>query len=413
VTGVTNSSLHRPTTMLDTYDMQMTDYYTDLDIQMHASSSDQWFQDEAKMEEDAPALKLESSFILKTEGHLPMKADTYAQEKSDVTIEVDMEPVLNHQNAEYDMLDDEEIHVSGADIEDIEVYDASHGHSPAMGAADVSQGETSTFLDAFEGTETNDPLNYNLSTEPLDFSQGKVDPRGHESDNNEGVSIAQEGENVSSARVSLSGAESRAVTLVESLEPCTAQKLDIQLKAPGDESHAEEFPTADAEVSQLETLTQEFVESSHADSSETPRLADESNPEKNQPLAQPTSNPVSNADDSPGDPHEISEGVYIDPPPPVLLSLASQEHFTFALFNKPLEWNPPRISTGQLLLHQLPTLYYEPLSSVFEALRHEEVVESTFPLAEGELVLDAIDLRLSINEVCATLTLIDSKLMNS
>jgi hypothetical protein len=394
--------------------MQMTDYYTDLDIQMHASSSDQWFQDEAKMEEDAPALKLGNSFILKTEGLLPMKTEPYAPEKSDATIEVDMEPVLNHQNAEYDMLDDEEIHGSGADFEDVEVYDASHRHSPAMGAIDTSQEGGSTFLGAFEGTATNDPLNYHLSPEPANFSQEQADPRELESDSIEGVSTSQEGESMLSAHVPRFVAESRTVTLVEPLDPSTAQKSEFQLKAPSDDLRVEEFPTA--EVLQSETLTTEPIDSSHADSLETLHLVDETShdtPDDNQRLAQPTTNFVPNAEDLLGDPHEISEGVYIDPPPPVMLSLSPEERFIFALFNEPLEWNPPRTLTGHLLLHQLPTLYYEPLSSVFEALRHEEVIESTFPLTEAELVLDAVDLQLSISEVCATLVFVNSELMNS
>jgi hypothetical protein len=374
--------------MLDTYDMQMADYHTDLDIQMHPSSSDQWFQDEAKMEEDVPALKLENSFVLKPEGHL--KTDLYSQEKLDGTIEVDMEPISDHQNAEYDMLDDEEIQDSGADI-DVEVYDASRGHSPAMGTLDTSQG--AKFVDAFESAETNDTLDQDLPPEPLeDPGEKRVDLHELESENVE--SVAQEDESVSLAHIAQFGVEP------EPLEASISQQSNLQIETPHDEYQVEERHTTGSEVFQV--LTTELVESSDPDSSEVvivhlPNETSQDNPDENQPLAQPGS-----ADNSLGDPHEISEGVYIDPPPPVLLSLSPEEQFNFALFNKPAEWNsPPQSPTiDNLLLHQLPTLYYEPLSSVFEALRHEEVIGSTFLLAEGELVLDAVDLQLSISEVC-------------
>ena len=379
--------------MLDTYDMQMTDYHTDLDIQMHPSSSDQWFQDEAKMEEDLPALKLENSFVLKPEGHL--KTDLYSQEKLDGTIEVDMEPISDHQNAEYDMLDDEEIQDSGADI-DVEVYDASRGHSPAMGTLDTSQGAKSRFLDAFESAETNDTLDQDLPAEPLDPDEEQVDLHEPESENVESVLTAQDGESVSFAHLA------QLVAEAESLEASSSQQSNFQVEAPGDENQIEEGHTVDSEVSLFQALTTELVENGEADSSEVAIVhpsneTSQDNPDENQPLAQPGS-----PENSLGDPHEISEGVYIDPPPPVLLSLSPEEQFTFALFNKPTDWNSPLQSPtiDHLLLQQLPTLYYEPLSSVFEALRHEEVIGSTFLLAEGELVLDAVDLQLSISEVC-------------
>lgn len=401
VTGVTTYIL--PThpkasvmsAMLDTYDMQMTDYHTDLDIQMHPSSSDQWFQDEAKMEEDVPALKLENSFVLKPEGHL--KTDLYSQEKLDGTIEVDMEPILDHQNAEYDMLDDEEIQDSGADI-DVEVYDASRGHSPAMGTVDASQEAKSTFLDTFDSAETNDTLNQDLPLEPLEPGEERVDLHELESENVENVLTAQEGENVSFAHIAQFGAES------EPLDRSITQHSNFQIETPSGEYQVEERHTIDTEVSLFQAPTTELVESSDVDSSgaaivHPPNETSQDNPDENQPLTQPGS-----ANSSLVDPHEISEGVYIDPPPPVLLSLSPEEQFTFALFNKPAEWNSSlqNSTINHLLLHQLPTLYYEPLSSVFEALRHEEIIGSTFLLAEGELVLDAVDLQLSISEVCVT-----------
>lgn len=111
-----------------------------------------------------------------------------------------------------------------------------------------------------------------------------------------------------------------------------------------------------------------------------------------------------------GDPHEISDGVYIDPPPAVLLSLPpSAELGECCLFNLPPSSSRQSPSssakpdTGDalcLLLRERPTLYYEPLSAVFAALRQETSIQSMQGFSEAELVLDAYDLQLSIPEVC-------------
>jgi hypothetical protein len=107
---------------------------------------------------------------------------------------------------------------------------------------------------------------------------------------------------------------------------------------------------------------------------------------------------------SSGDPHEISEGVYIDPPPAVLFTISSDDHeHEFSLFNEPAEWPLPSAEHNpdahRTLLHHLPTMYYESLFSLFEALRQDEFIQSTFLLAEVELVLQAVDLALTISEV--------------
>ncbi|KAI0747957.1 hypothetical protein C8Q80DRAFT_1353850 [Daedaleopsis nitida] len=113
-------------------------------------------------------------------------------------------------------------------------------------------------------------------------------------------------------------------------------------------------------------------------------------------------------DSGTADPHEISEGVCIDPPPAVLLSLPpSFEYGECSLFNLPTSSVPQspsssvKADTGNdlhLLLHDRPTLYYEPLSVVFAALRQEEFVQNMPDRAEVELILDAYDLQLSISE---------------
>lgn len=105
----------------------------------------------------------------------------------------------------------------------------------------------------------------------------------------------------------------------------------------------------------------------------------------------------------------ISEGVYIDPPPAVLLSVGSSVEALFCLFNQPTaevrSESPPHeggegaVGSYHLLLESSPTLYYEPISNVFDALRQDEEFLSSIPHSfEGELVFDACDLQLTISE---------------
>ncbi|KAF9036937.1 hypothetical protein BDZ89DRAFT_1061627 [Hymenopellis radicata] len=100
------------------------------------------------------------------------------------------------------------------------------------------------------------------------------------------------------------------------------------------------------------------------------------------------------------DPHEISDGVFIEPPPGILLSFPDVDHEDACLFNQP---NVPSSSSTEhheftVLLQENPTLYYEPLTDVFEALRQDEHFSSIADLSASELVLDAYDLQLVVSE---------------
>jgi hypothetical protein len=113
------------------------------------------------------------------------------------------------------------------------------------------------------------------------------------------------------------------------------------------------------------------------------------------------------AADEEADPHEISDGVYIDPPPAVFLSLPSAEAESICLFNNPPSssgsQSPRDLSTPDssvsLILHHHPTLYYEPMNSVFAALRQEPIVLNLPELVSNELILEAYDLNLVLGEV--------------
>lgn len=105
-------------------------------------------------------------------------------------------------------------------------------------------------------------------------------------------------------------------------------------------------------------------------------------------------------------PHEISEGVYIEPPPGVILAVPSSQQ-TYSLFNRPSysgHTTPSREETEAgddtvVLLLDRPTLFYEPIFSVFEALREEEPFHSSPDLRELELMFSIPSLKLVISEV--------------
>jgi len=109
---------------------------------------------------------------------------------------------------------------------------------------------------------------------------------------------------------------------------------------------------------------------------------------------------------SSGDPHEVLDGIFIDPPPPVLLALGNSKE-EYHLFNRPTRKSPA--ADDSLFLHDLPTLYYEPLAKVFEALRSDARLTQLFDLSRGELVVDAYDLvGLVISEVSYPLVISES-----
>ncbi len=394
--------------MLDTYDMQVLDYSGDHDIQMYPSSSDQWFQDEAKMEEDGPA-------IFKDESDIHLNTGVFTDEK--VTIEVDMEPVLDLQNTEYDMLDDHEVHP--AESLDVELYDISHSDSPAMLAVDSAQGEIFT---SFHTSELDSTL-----AEPLPIAPPNPPPPPEFKDVSSitprvGDEISAEEAPAESSQVGSTHASEpvyETQPAVESAEPAAGGVQDSADTATHAGYHEADAPVlvVEDEAHALES-EERFVEQpleSELESLHEPRSAiDES--ETGPAVAESSDNADPNIvhtdNISTGDPHEISEGVYIDPPPPVLLSMTSDGQFNYSLFNEASVWSEvveqenETKPVASVLLSAFPTLYYEPLSTVFDALRQEESARVMSSTSETELILEAIDLQLIISEVCVFSTII-------
>ena len=370
--------------MVDNFDTQMVDYMADIDMQVQGFSSEgPWLHEEVKMEEDAPGLK-------------PENVQEDAHDQGDLTIEIDME---EHNSVEYDMVDDEQLHPP--EILDVEVYDASLVHSPAMAVFDSVLPAESTFspVGPTEPQETTVP-DPTLTTESITTSAALA-PVSEEivaaivSNSPPDASHTDETPNTVSIHQPLTHDAIEPLENASSAEP--AVPVDPEYPTSTDAAGAESVE-AQEEVSLLPHLRSHVVE----DLNSAFVAPDEGLPPES--LETPHTSSLYVESTSSGNPLEISEGVYIDPPPAVLLTIFSddREH-EFSLFNEPAEWLLPSREHSpdahRTLLHHLPTMYYESLFSLFEALRQDEFIQSTFQLLEVELVLQAVDLALTISEV--------------
>lgn len=393
-------------TMLDAYDMQILDYTNDFDIQMHPSSSDQWFQDESKMEEDGPqtSIKLENSQTQKSDGHLLMKIEPFLREKADVTIEVDMDSY--ETNVEYEMLDDEDRKTSGTELLDVDVYDASNAHSPSMLDSDafdlenhdhatLDNGDITALSTSYKDLPATSPHLHHETSEPQFFlsngegsSELQSEPKLTEFDSHKNTELDLPTSNTDTSDATVQEAPLQDILDDQGQNPQSDDQPFGGEEISGDALSESVDPTAAEASGQDDSL---YLQVQSAGDSHTPLL------ETSEPVGEPIS-PVNSS----GDPHEISEGVYIDPPPPVLLSMAPAEDFNYSFFNEATQWTQNDSSSSSALhvvLQQYPTLYYEPLSSVFEGLRQDELTQSISNVVEAELILDAIDLELTISEV--------------
>ena len=391
------------------------DYSGDFDVAMltAGSSADAWpYQSETIMDQDA---------------HHDSQSTGAADRES---VEVDMEETYpdhaDHESVEYEMADEEEIyHHEGGDLLDVEVYDASQLHSPVPMPATIdtpqmTSGELVDFTIHVTPTFTDPHNTVEASTVPLDethrleHSAGELSSVETVPDSSPRFGVHEE---PLDAAVALAESHTeRAIDLSNAAQVVTDR---LPHAALGTETAGEVTESSSSGVTHVE-------DSSHAHGEETELARTWSHGQDHEAAAhldQPTEaeRPEEDQNDAQqyygyneaipdvADPHEISEGVYIDPPPAVLLSLPSADQPEVCLFNQPptrAESLSPSEETHQsgqhvltLLLHYRPTLYYEPLTNVFEALRQEEYITRIPEFAEGELALDAYDLQLIISEV--------------
>ncbi|EGN96167.1 hypothetical protein SERLA73DRAFT_76157 [Serpula lacrymans var. lacrymans S7.3] len=394
---------------IDTYDAPMLDFANDLDVQMNMPGSDS-FSPEAIMEHDSHILATTESLFADNE-----------------SVEVDMES-YDGVNTEYEMADETEHYLHyGDELLDVEVHDASATHSPSFPPpADIP--DPVQDLHAETSIHSSPAIMHPLpSIDGPEFSHHDISPAVGTSSNEEAtvhldVGLSDERPLVYEHHVD---APEESVTV----QPESSKSAVDHLPRSTDDNQLEEKSNTAASLG-LTHGADEHQGSARDDGSlpssvpETHLMAavsGSSDEPHNEVLSAEHDSAHSNAtelqhdhtvpSEDANDPHEISEGVYIDPPPAVLLSIISADESKYCLFNQPSSesghlshvGSPDAVpvvgqETLTLLLHHRPTLYYEPLTNVFEAFRQEDLVAQIPDVLEGELVLDAYDLQLTISE---------------
>jgi hypothetical protein len=421
---------------MDSFDAPMLDYSGDMDVHMHTtvSSPKPWTQPETIMEEDVHPIQLPNPFP----SH-PAQQD----------VEIDMDDYYN-ENVEYEMADGE-IAVPDTELVDIDVYDAPReeafsvsaptSHSTGLTSQNIARkpagdhyppsdiGVTTDYIPAVSDLE---PL-LRKSAEPELLTptlpqEMAVQDRDIKSSNQASPAIALQAstpplEAVSEDPRSGSDAPPALEGHADSLGGATVDSAsnNVDTSQPSDGSDQQKGPESSTPEHESpafvpQTMTPRAIV--EGDPHETEIRNDESheghvpvatvdNTEAGEP-ARPVSESREAKEEDNGDPHEISEGVYIEPPPSVLIELPSSlDQPVCALFNVPdnLPSDDTKVnasSTGVsyiVLLQNRPTLYYETLNDVFDALRDEDGIQSMAEFVDGEMVIDAYDLQLVVSEV--------------
>ena len=361
------------TSMLDSFDTQMLDYHSDLDFSMHVSSTDSWFQDEAVMEHDG----------------LPLHTDN---------VEVDMEPYDEGHN-EYEMEDGSgHRETDGGHFLDVELAGPSSVtivQTTDLEPRNDSPNPTHTSLDLTMPFSSSDPPYLAGQYSPSPQSSHTALPSHLNASPNNQITPAIDEVLTGAPPVEVVSGEHLTLRVSASERKNTAVTPEPDLEGIGSVPNNLD-PHAVDEVQNSDVDEDGEVFPAEASCAGGGVVSSETDFETS--LGQEGA--AVEYDGSAGDPHEISEGVYIDPPPAVLLSFAAADP-EINLFNTPSQVNAESSHTpgAIVLLAHLPTLYYEPIFSVFEALRQEEHLVTIPGLLDGELVFDAYDLHLTIREV--------------
>jgi hypothetical protein len=426
---------------MDSFDAPMLDYSGDMDVHMQTtlSSPKPWIQPETIMEEDVHPIQLPNLFP----SHPPQQ-----------DVEIDMDDYYN-ENVEYEMADGE-IAVADSELVDIDVYDATREEAASASASishptgptdqDISKGPTAgRYLPSESEVATTDHIPPISNLEPLLRQSAEAelltltplqatvgqDHGTKPSDLSDPAVALQESAPPLVADTKIPHSNGEASTALErhTGPPTVDDTSDKVTVLPSDDSEQKrepEFSPVEHESSATvpENVTpgatveegSNQAEMQGSESHDGVRIPDESyeggvpgaaldSAEAGEP-ERPTESHGIEEDDA--DPHEISEGVYIEPPPPVMIELPSTSNQPVcSLFNAPS--NLPSADTGvnvpnvedAILFQTRPTLYYETLNEFFDALREEERIQSITEFADGEMVIDAYDLQLVVSEVIA------------
>ncbi|OCB84152.1 hypothetical protein A7U60_g8828 [Sanghuangporus baumii] len=387
--------------MVETYDMPMTDYNEDGDIPMGGSSSENWFQPLPHMDEDAHNIVAFSD-----------------------SQEVDM-MAFEETTTEYEMVD-EAAQPQDTDIDthvfDAEVYDVTIHPSPLpSGSGDIAQSHLVQSEDPGNlGTITDQPQLGDASnvTTPHDSNSAVTqDFLPSETAQSHDASLATSEPHVAghSPAAEVFGTihehrEERVTTEVtsEQAQPQgeVASTVDEHSSLPSEHvatslysDNTTDDPNSDGDgklpISQINDASHQVKEE------EIPSEHDGDEQALN--VLQTTEEIAGNIEENTAEQSEptTAQQVYVQPPPPIFLSLqvasAEGDQPDFVLFNLP-ESSSHASEEPLLLLQHHPSLFYEPVSAVFDAFRQEEYFSHLEELSEAEMALNAHDLQLVISE---------------
>jgi hypothetical protein len=416
ITLVMSLSVSRSTSIMDSYDAPMLDYSGDTDVHMHTtlSSPKPWIQSETIMEEDLHPIHLSDHFP----SHGPQQ-----------DVEVDMDDYFN-ENVEYEMADGE-MPVPDTELVDIDVYDAPREEIfPAQPPISLSTDPTVQDLSE-KPSEVHFPSDsgivsehvpgpaaletpYSQAAEPerltSSFPQAEISENTDALTSDQPIVLAPQASSSSSEVVSADLIPdidiSADLKTAEAGADDMPKSLDIHQLA--EQKNVQDFSTAERPVEENTRQSVIQNDSAHEDVREHDESYEGDFPGEAPDGIGAVVSHEAGEDDS--DPHEISDGVYIEPPPPVLLELpSSSSQPNCALFNAPAAFNihgletetevPSTEAVYTVLLQSRPTLYYETMNDLFEALRQEERIQSIAEFVEGEMIIDAHDLGLLVSEV--------------
>lgn len=343
--------------------------------------------------------------------------------------EVDMEEYTDEAH-EYDMVDDEAHR--GEDIQDVEVQDAQPTIDVATPVAShplplvfTASNQSSSSIHEVTSLIAPDPP-HGLSDESHDTLRPVLDSSSvHESpspfiiqDHPVTSEIVDSSAPNELALGLHSGEESAPAAVVGTQEPVELEHHDAHAS-----TEVPENPATHAEATRLENDQTDYVEPEVPLETSVSLVAALSAGQSASEEASTLSTPAEAATQAVqlhteshndghseekregSNPHEISEGVYIEPPPAVLVEIPSSGR-KFSIFNRPSRsgHSTPHIEEGTydnvpVLLQESPTLFYEPISSIFDALRQVEVFEGLVDISDVELMFEVPCLKLFVSEV--------------
>lgn len=438
--------------MLETFDAPMTDYGSD-DVAMQIQPlSDTWIQGDGTMDDDSfigfhqvRSSQVHSFRIVSEPFHQSDLNRTSGMDAIQIESTMSMpsfsglstpKPTMDELHTEVEMQDDEEQNEYEMEdgehtdeIQDVEVHDVSHtASSDEFSAPQITfstSTETSASVHEITAMVAPESDNANISTAEPSNDQTSV------------LEVSRQGSTEAQYPVeSHAAAPAELHSLFDRTEPSSEEHLQ-QFQEQTDSYHeTEELPPQQAEAEEAVTHSnslapeQSWQEPTHDPTTDavnpqfslSPHSVEresvaEAAPEQEQESKESQAAEGPSVDDgvasheelpaAGNDPHEVFAGVCIEPPPAVPLDIAFSE-LNFTLFNRkttsgrntPSQEESDSTPEVIVMLHDQPTLFYDPMISVWKALRKEVPSYTSVDLESLELMLTVPSLGLVLCEVC-------------